>query len=192
MFRKTLIDVTHGIYSTRVYIVLLSIGVLILTVYSFITMHIKNVTIHNPTFKQFEQLQPQNATLSCPCQHFSMPLSSVITVQPIFHEVCSSSFVDNNGWLKYWPLISINKSEPIIYAFDFRQSGARFFKLLQAFCHVTTELVTNAVNTFGSIQLFSTQAITEDEFSSHTEYFSMTFFFQVTFKSLYSIDSSMF
>jgi hypothetical protein len=183
LFRKTLVDIEHGIYSTRIYVILLFIGVVILTIYSFVTMHTENVTIKNPTLEQFMELHAKYSTLSCPCQQISMPTSNIVTVQPVFRQVCSSVFVENDDWFKYWPVIPINATHPEIYAYDFRRTGASFFYLLQTFCNVKLESVRSIVKTFHSTPLFGMKAMAEEEFEAKLEDLSLSFFIQVRFHS---------
>ena len=188
MFRKRLVDIQHGIYSTRVYVVLLCIGILVLTVYTSMTIRVQSITIENPTAEQFKQLQEQHPKLSCPCQSPSTSYSSIITVKLVFHEVCSSAFIENDVWMKYWPFISVNRSNADIYLYDFRRTGATFFNLLQTFCNVMTKLMVNVVNNFESEQFFRVKAIAEEEFDIQMKVILETFHYQVRLQFLPIID----
>ena len=168
LFRKRLADIQHGIDSTRIYIVLLLICMVILTIYSSIILRTVSVTVHHPTLVQYVELRSRySTTLSCPCQRLSMAYSNIMSIEPHFHQVCSSTFVRDDGWLKYWPLNYVDESNPnnpALYVHDFRLAGLSFFTLLQTFCASARETILNALVVFNSTQFLTAEALREDEF----------------------------
>ncbi|CAF3763842.1 unnamed protein product [Rotaria sp. Silwood1] len=170
LFTKTLVDIRHGIYSTRIYIVLLGVGAIIMTVYSTTVQHSMSVIVQNPTLLQFEKLYQQYpSTLSCPCQHLSVMHSSIMTIWPRYHQVCSSTFVQNDGWLKYWPMTLIDANNTNSRDFpsnDFRVTGQAFFQQLQTFCSLATEILANAVEKFNRTNFVSAKPLAKADFNS--------------------------
>ena len=172
LFKKELTDIHHGLYSTRVYVLLLGIAVIILTVYSSIIQNTQSITVHNPTLTQFEQLHAQYvSTLSCPCRDLSVAYTNIMTIRPIFHQVCSSTFIREDGWLRYWPLEGTSEwtsNSPVLSAIDFRSIGQVFFQLLQMYCDLASEIVMNALDVFDSTQFISAQSLGRDNFYVQT------------------------
>ena len=172
LFKKKLVDIRHGIYSTRVYAILLGMGIVVLTVYSSVIQSTTSVTIQNPTLLQFEQLyQKYSSALSCRCQSLSVIHSSIMTIQPRYHQVCMSTFVQNDGWLRYWPLTLINANGSSIAGFfgsDFRLTGQTFFEQLKTFCDAAIEIVTNAVEVFNETNFVSARPLAQDDFNAQT------------------------
>ncbi|CAF2920761.1 unnamed protein product [Rotaria sp. Silwood2] len=170
LFKKTLVDIRHGIYSTRIYIILLTAGAIIMTVYSTIVRTSTSIIVQNPTLLQFEKLYQQYpSTLSCPCQNLSVMHSSIMTIWPRYHQVCSSKFVQNDGWLKYWPMILIEPNNTNSRDFpsnDFRVTGQAFFQQLQTFCALATGILANAVETFNRTNFVSAKPLAKADFNS--------------------------
>ncbi|CAF1297072.1 unnamed protein product [Rotaria sp. Silwood1] len=105
LFKKTFTNVNHGIYSTRVYIIVLAVGIYILTIYSATTIVSTKMTVQNPNVSQFEELDKiYSSILSCPCHHSSMPRSTFLHYKIQFHPVCTSNFIRDEGWLQYWTM----------------------------------------------------------------------------------------
>jgi hypothetical protein len=180
LFRKQSTDVQHGIRSTRVYVVLLAISMTIASIYSAVSLQTYTVTVSNPTVDQFERLHRQYSTeLSCPCRRLSINYSSIMSIQPRFHQVCSSAFVQSEKWLSYWPVVFANRSRPTFNSFDFRQAGRPFFVLLKAFCELATKTIANALIVFYSNQLYSTQVLERDLFINRASYILTGFQLQV-------------
>ncbi|UJR29415.1 hypothetical protein I4U23_010627 [Adineta vaga] len=173
LFKKTLVDVLHGIYSTRVYIIFLC--------------------INNPTHLQFEELHEKySSTLSCPCEHLSIIYSSIMNIQPRYHQICQSTFIQQDGWLVYWPFESINSSDlnaPSFFGSDFRITGQSFFDQLNTFCDLATEMVITSTEVFNRTNFVNAQPLTQDDFNAQTLALFTQFKQQTTesFSSLFNL-----
>ncbi|CAF1269656.1 unnamed protein product [Adineta ricciae] len=193
LFKKKIENVRLGIYSTRVYIVLLGIGVIVLAIYSAFIQNLTTITVENPTQSQFEELyQKYPSTLSCPCEQLSMLYSTIMVIEPRYHQICQSTFVRADGWLKYWPLESFNASDPNAPAFfgsDYRITGEAFFDQLRTFCYVAAEIITTAIEVFNSTNFVSAQPLAEDDFNAQTSSLFTQFKQETTesFSSLFDI-----
>ena len=89
MFKRSavLFDVKQKIWATRIYLLLLIIAFCMLTIHSLILVQGNSRTIQNPSHEQFESLHSKYApALSCPCSELSVRYSSMITMQPSFHQ----------------------------------------------------------------------------------------------------------
>ena len=170
MFRQSavLFDVKQKLWATRIYLLLLSIVFSILTIHSLISVQRNSRTIRNPSQEHFESLHSEYAsTLSCPCSQLSVRHSSMITIQPRFHQVCSSDFVRDDRWFRYFVAILLNETTTRInlYSQDFRtQSGSSFFLLLRSLCEAAYQIVHDAVTVFNDLQLVSNEPLSNATF----------------------------
>lgn len=159
LFKKRLLDVKHGIYSTRVYLLLLVIGVTVLTIYFSMTSHVFTHSITRPTLEQYEDLyRNYSTTLNCPCERISVNYSSIMTLIPRYHQICTSGFVRNEQWLNIW---SANQT-------DYRLSNQPFFLTLKFICDLSATIVPDLLVIFNSTQFISTQVIHRENFESIT------------------------
>lgn len=175
--------VTDGIYSTRIFLLLLTIGIFILVFYTSIAVRIQTNIINYPTIEQFEELNKKySSTLVCPCTQLSLSHSSIIHIQPIYHQVCSSDFVNFNKWFDYFNNLGVNFN-----VWDFRITGPALFTLLEIFCKMSNETVTNELNVFDNTQFVSAQALPRNIFDAQTFQLISQFEQQVIFNKVYSL-----
>ena len=175
LFKKRLSDVQHGIRSTRLYVLLLVVGMIIASLYSAVGRQTDTVTVNNPTEDQHEQLSNQSSIiLSCPCRRLSMSYDSFVSIEPRFHQVCSSAFVQREKWLSYWPVLFVNGTRPTFNPFDFRRAGSTFFSLLNEYCELSATTIANAVRAFNSTQFNSVQAFPQERFITQVSFAAFT------------------
>ena len=137
----------------------------IASIYSLFSLQTYTVTVYDPTKQQFEQLANQSSiVISCPCRHLSMSYSSIMSIKPRFHQVCSSAFVQSEKWLSYWPIALADGSRPIFNPFDFRLAGYSFFSLLKEYCGLANTTIFNALTAFNFNQFYSEQALSQNMF----------------------------
>lgn len=158
-------DIKDGIYATRVYFLTLSIGLLVLIFYASISVQLRTVTISDPSLNVYEELYNQYpSTIVCSCTRLSIPYQSVMNVQPRFHQVCSSDFINDDVWLLYFGMLS----EIYFCAYDFRALGIELFRLLQFLCEATIDTVQNELEVFNDTQLVNVEVMTKDRFNTQT------------------------
>lgn len=112
-FNKSILlpDIKQKIWATRIYIILLVFGTIILTIYSSIIPHSQTVIINNPSRNQFEAMYEQySLTLLCPCTQLSTAYSNIMSIHSRFHQICSSDFIRADNWLLYFDFIQYNNS----------------------------------------------------------------------------------
>ena len=175
MFERStiLFEMHHKLWATRIYLILLIAISFILTIYSSATTHRISVSVHNPTRDQFESMYTEySETLSCPCNQLSVPYASIISIEPIFHQVCSSDFIRNDRWLLYFDMIPYNgtASTFVLYGLDFRSNpGSSFFYSLQALCKFAMSTVSDALSVFNDVQLVSSEPLSTENFQEQTK-----------------------
>ena len=86
-------------YTTRIYLILLLLTVMILTLFTSIKPQTIRVIIKSPLLKDFIQLYDQYPlTLDCPCSQPAIDKQFISHIKPQYHEVCLSEFVSSN-WI---------------------------------------------------------------------------------------------
>ena len=94
-----------GQLATRLYIVLLTVGLIILIFYAVIQPQILKKTFERPSLDLYERLlRDHNETLQCPCSSISLLYGQFITIEPVFHQVKAqtmhiTAMALNRDWL---------------------------------------------------------------------------------------------
>ncbi|CAF4845695.1 unnamed protein product [Rotaria sp. Silwood1] len=148
-----------SVMSTRVYLLLLTGALIILTTHNTLTIHTQQFVVNEPSQSTFEQLQanPQySSTLECPCQKIAIAFNSFISISVHFHQFCSSDFVVKSS---EWMNILYYRWVAFVYPYDdFRLFVLPHFRLLNSFCILANETVVNALGQFASNTLISSRA----------------------------------
>jgi hypothetical protein len=88
-FQDVLNNVVLGIYATRIYVAVLTMAVVILSIYASFTVYSNHITVQQPSLATFEKLHSAySETLSCPCSQLSVPhknMTKLITLK--YHPV---------------------------------------------------------------------------------------------------------
>lgn len=172
LFKNTIVNINEGIYATRLHLSLLATSIVCLMIFG-LNQHTYTITVANPTLSQFEDIyRKYAATLACPCEIPSTKYSTFMTVYPRYHQICSSVFINDDIWLRYWPIIAINDTvvdQLGISRFDFRQNGNSMFKFLQLSCNSIIDLITEQLLLFNETLLVTSQALARDEFIKVTD-----------------------
>ena len=148
-----------NIISTRIYLILLLLTLIILTIVAWLTVETTVITIENPSKSQFESL-PFDAY--CPCSRISILYSEFTSIEATFHQVCSSDFVSNR-WIK---AIYSGSDSTYFSILDFRNYGSAQFQALASFCRLSK------VNVFQSIGLFNMTSVISSQVQSETVFYS--------------------
>ncbi|UJR12006.1 hypothetical protein I4U23_016184 [Adineta vaga] len=123
---------------------------------------IQSKTIYNPTEFQYIQLQEESSqSLSCPCTSISMLYSHFLTIEPQYHQVCSSDLVSDR-WIEYLHDAFTSRSNSLTE--DFRDNGGDQFKLLSIFCRQSQQIITDSLRLFFQTKYFTSQIISQQSF----------------------------
>jgi hypothetical protein len=175
IYQKSVIlpDIKQKLWATRICLFLLLIGVAILTIYSSVTTHSISVTVNNPSRSQFEYLfEKYPLTLSCPCTDLSTPYSTIINIQPRYHQICTSDFIQEDKWLLYFNMIPYTYASLQNYSYnsqDFRlDTGSSLFRIMRILCQFANETITNALTVFNDTQFISNEPLSAKTFNTQT------------------------
>ncbi|CAF3582183.1 unnamed protein product, partial [Adineta steineri] len=175
-------DIKQQLWTTRIYITLLILALIILTLYGMLSFEIKLIQVNKPSFSTVQQLQTQSqinliSSLQCPCTQLTVPYGQFIQFQPSYHQVCSSGFVSGRWTGALHGLQFLLPSGAVASSmsdsdFAFTQP---LFVFLKALCDFSNETIVNALQTFEQIQLVGTQLLTVDEFTKQISAVIITF-----------------
>ena len=165
-FKSAMYDEPHDIYrqrwSTRVYILFLSVTLTIILLHIKLNVQVMQITVTKPSFSDVSNLQKQAFSLSlqCPCSYMSASMKHFVKFNPTYHEVCwnKHNFLVLYEWL-------IGHFGSTFTTNDFRQAGP-IFKVLKSFCELSEITVSNAIHEFNATQLVTENLLTLELFTS--------------------------
>ena len=146
-------QLTTQIISTRLFIITLFLSLTILIIFTPLFPLIKTVTLNTSTVHQYSILYnnyPQS--LACPCTKISITYDQLVHVNYTPHQVCSSSFV-NDDWINY---ILQSSSYTSVSVQDFRVIGPFQFQALQTLCQLVNDIISDSLTRFYASQYVST------------------------------------
>jgi hypothetical protein len=151
--------------STRLFIIIFSMSLTILLLYTSLIKATKIGNVKEPTFTDYSQLYSiHSEALTCPCSNISINYDNFLHVNYTLHQVCSSIFVDQ-VWIKYLS----NASETEFLPENFRWTGPYAFQALRAFCDLSNQTISNRLIQFYSNQYVSASVVPQTLFESETQ-----------------------
>ncbi|CAF0798760.1 unnamed protein product [Adineta ricciae] len=158
------------IQTTRIYFLLLLFHVIILITFTSFSVLTKSITIDYPTQSMFDNLRLNSrisSTLECFCQQIGISYKSFISIEPHFHQLCSSDFTNiNSNWTRV--LYSYGIDDEHSYD-DYRLFALPQFRTLSLLCSVSKTTVTNNLIQFHSKTLINKQIQSYDVIQSQSE-----------------------
>ncbi|UJR11653.1 hypothetical protein I4U23_015834 [Adineta vaga] len=158
------------IITTRIYFLLLLFHMIILITFTSLSIRTKFITIDYPTQSILNNLRLDSrisSTLECSCQQITIPYSSFISIDPHFHQLCSSDFTNmNSNWTNVLYSYGIDDEHPYD---DYRLFALPHFRTLSSLCNLSKTTVINNLNRFSSKTLISKQIQSYDTIQSQIE-----------------------
>lgn len=168
LFKRNTVD-EHELriqrWSTRLYIILLFISMLILFLYTVLQVESKQITINNPSLMTYINIYGKFENIKCPCTDISITYRSFLTLSPFYHQVCSSDFV-SAGWIQF--LYDKTKTTRR-YQADFRASAFNQFQLLRSLCELSFNAINDGLEAFYQSLLISGELLNQEEFIAQVE-----------------------
>ena len=77
-----------GQFATRLYMVLITVGLVILIFYTIIQPQLIKKTVNRPSLDVYERLlRDHTETLRCPCSSIASFYGEFVSITPVFHQV---------------------------------------------------------------------------------------------------------
>lgn len=147
--------------ATRFYIIMIICSLTALGSYTFLTVSVHQDTVFNPSESKYIELEQKYPTsLSCPCLFISVPYSTFMTIQPEYHQACSSDLITVE-WIVYNFLLN---NDSYLSLGDYRLYAGSQFQTLAVSCEQSKRAITNALDGFLQTQLASSQVISKELF----------------------------
>lgn len=142
---------------------LLVVGFVILLLYNSLAQHTETLTVDQPTQQIYQQLLNSvgSSSVRCPCSQISTAYETFIDVDVAYHEVCSSSFVQD-AWIES---IFVNGSWSNMSKNEFIGRGVVYFEGLRTMCSLAHTNNTLSVSAFLSSSLLSADLLPEKQLS---------------------------
>ncbi|CAF4031279.1 unnamed protein product, partial [Adineta steineri] len=161
------------VISTRIYIVLATIAVFILVLFTALEDTTQSITIQNPSQNTFDQFYSEyltrlqskdSTTFQCSCSQIEIPYKTLINISYKLHPVCSSVFITDS-----WINLLFSPDMTYYYPIDFRSSGNGQFQLLASLCLFAKQTLNNAIDDFLSDFLLSPLTLSSTSFKNQSE-----------------------
>lgn len=155
-----------GIISTRLYILLLFLGLISLVFCTSFLKRLQTITVHLPTIDEFERLNSlYKSSLVCTCTHHSLSYGRIVSFTPRYHQICTSEFLQET-WLSYFNLEDVYHQVNVtpMLNIDFRISGRSFFSFVDALCREARQTVDNSIYSFRYHRLVTVSTLSQREF----------------------------
>ncbi|CAF1330765.1 unnamed protein product [Didymodactylos carnosus] len=139
-------DIKYQRLSTRSYVLILSITLVILAVYSGLSEQIKLITVQSPSLSTYEELESKYSdTLICPCSQLSINYKSFLSFEPSYYQVCRSTFITQ----KWIDSLSLPFGLPL----------SPQFQALRSFCQLSKDTIDDALDQLYSSVFISSKVI---------------------------------
>ncbi|CAF1152019.1 unnamed protein product [Adineta steineri] len=157
-----------GQITTRLYIVLLIIGHVILILHVIIQPQILTKTFDQPSLTTYNRLMVDHSdTLQCPCSSISSIYDRYVIIEPVFHQVCSSPFSSDhwrdNVTADLVPDVSVYDAR------DYRRFLSAHLQCLTGLCNLSIQSVNNSIGQLLSSLYITTQLQSPIAFQTHID-----------------------
>jgi hypothetical protein len=168
LFETDIVDehsVRNQRWSTRIYIFVLSIAMIIFLVYTTLQVTTKQIEVLNPSLFTYFHLYSKYENVKCSCTEISSSYQTFVELSFLYHEVCQSDFISQK-WIDF--LFDNNKST-IRYAVDFRASASNQFQVLRELCQLSFTEVNDSLEMFYKSEFISGHLLNEDLFNAQLD-----------------------
>ena len=158
----------YGKLATRLYFILLTISFIILTLYTTTRKQIMIEEFNKPSFETYKQLiQSYGDQLKCSCSSISSTYGQFIKIEPVFHEICSSSFVSDE-MINFLAISA--KSNVIAYGKkDYRYLISYHIQYLRGLCQLSIQSINSSIEQLLSTLFVSKDLLLDYDFNKHIE-----------------------
>jgi hypothetical protein len=160
-FWSSTLTYREQIVSTRLFIILLSIFVSVVMIYTSLTVQTHEKTFTKFSISDFERLEKEyRNTINVPCSSVSIEYNKFLELSPKYHEVCKSVFVSSK-WISSLFLLNATSHNILDYrTFSFSQ-----FRSLRLLCRIARQSVKDAHRTFNSTNLINLHLYSRIQFN---------------------------
>ena len=156
-------------WTTRIFLLCLILCCIIRTIYIIVEKKTTKNTISFPNQNQYENLLKISPdSLKCPCTNISINNEKFFSINPIYHEICSSEFI-NYLWYSHLQI------DVDVIPSDFRVYSSSLFHFIEVLCAATTNLINLSMKRFLKSSFISYNLIEENSFNKQSSEISKDF-----------------
>ncbi|UJR13186.1 hypothetical protein I4U23_000208 [Adineta vaga] len=149
--------------STRVYLLIFSICICIITMHTQFSTRITTESFANPSNRDYNRLLGlYSQSLQCLCEKIAIEYRGFIEMKTRFHSICFSGFVKDE-WRDF---LFGTGYENVYDRNDIRDRGSFYFSLLSTLCNISQQIVGHANDQFLSETFFSIQLLPKSKFDT--------------------------
>ncbi|CAF3201804.1 unnamed protein product [Rotaria sp. Silwood2] len=168
-----------AIVTTRVYLLMLVLAIIILITFTSLQNHTETVSVLNPSEIIYDDLYTQYpTTIQCPCKHISVYYRLFTSILVRYHPICSSSFISDR-----WINILFNANISFFYPIDFRSSATGQFQLLASLCSLVLTSVSDAIDDFLSANFLTPYIFSRLQFDEQIQ--AQSLFVQISTENIF-------
>ena len=157
--------IRREILSTRLFTILLSASIVIITIYASTSLQEKTEKVMYPSEIKYRKiLSKYPYTVKCFCSEVSIPFENFLHAVPTFHQVCSSGFV-SQPWLDF--TFNIDRSN--LWPMDVRNTLSAVWQLITAFCQESATTFLQSLDDFQDSSLISSILMSPDLLQTTTK-----------------------
>jgi hypothetical protein len=148
--------------STRIYLVIIILILAIIMLFTALTYQTNTITVNKPTINVYRNFEHP---IDCPCTNLSIPYHIFLDLDLSFHEICSSSFIDQRSdWMAMLYAAFSYQLNAEDNVNTFQRMALSHFQALQVMCNTATKTIKNELSLFLNSTLVSTHIIDFDVF----------------------------
>ncbi|UJR18688.1 hypothetical protein I4U23_005595 [Adineta vaga] len=152
-----------GQWSTRLYIILFIIGLIILTFYTIIRPEPQTKMFDKVSFDRYNHLiEKYGNELKCYCSSISSRHNEFVILQPQIHQICSSPFASDEWRINITSSLVSDLSP--YQRTDYRRYLSAHLQFLHGLCELSRELIENFVHQFHTSLFITTQLLSKIKF----------------------------
>lgn len=122
------------------------------------------ITVSYPSLTTYNELEiSYSSTIRCPCAKIVNPYGTFVSFSPVFHQVCTSYFVQN-----FWVEL-LKDVELLTIPYDWIGTASSQFQLLSVLCELTNMTVNDAIHRFIRRPFVSSEVVTKTNFVYQSE-----------------------
>ncbi|CAF1340782.1 unnamed protein product [Adineta steineri] len=149
--------------STRLFLALLSISIVILGLYYSVIGYRKTIIIPSPSISKYSNLSKE-VSLQCPCKNASVKYEEFVHMKPFYHELCKSDFVSDRYIRRLYSLYeqTVDSSIPT----DVHRIAVFQFQTLRTLCQLAQKTTDDSLKTFLQNGFVQTHTVAEELFEN--------------------------
>ncbi|CAF1237186.1 unnamed protein product [Adineta ricciae] len=150
-------------WSTRVYIIIFTVTLCILSIYSLVKGVPQDIEIQYPTLSLYNELQRKYPSINCRCSNISIPYEQFVHFAPRYHQICSSDFVTQQ-WIDY---LYNSTTTHFYFIVDFRLTASLQFRFLRNLCQQSIQAINTSLQSLNNNHFITVLLLEKDEFDIH-------------------------